>query len=206
MVEGSMNDPGTAHVSDPDRTTPRMPGIVFFEFNTEALTFAMVKGDPEALLGIAVEDWTAPGFLKDLVPTEDFNEVRAFLEGFREDGGVRSETVRFLSAPGDIVTVRLIAVGYGKFGRRNVRGVFYRFANGSGDRDRVRQLVLDVTTEFAQPINEISGYAALLGQHLSRQGDDLGSDYALGIRDGVERLRGLVEQMNASAREIDPKD
>ena len=57
------------------------------------------------------------------------------------------------------------------------------------------QLLRIVSEELSYPVNEISGFSTMLERYLSAQHDDVGSDYVIGVRTGVEQLKGLIDQL-----------
>ncbi len=60
-----------------------------------------------------------------------------------------------------------------------------------------------VLEDISHPMNKISNFGEMLERHLSTQGDDVGSDFAVGLREGLQELDGLVERLQKAGRNRD---
>lgn len=61
------------------------------------------------------------------------------------------------------------------------------------DLSAAKDDLLRLCTDYmAQKLKSISGYGQMLERHLSIQHDDIGSDYALAIRESIEELNQFL--------------
>ena len=167
------------------------------------MAFLSVNGNAEALLGFPREEWMHPDFWPDRVHPDDREEVLEFCANCIEEKRDHELEYRVVDAAGDTKWVHeIMEFGPGVPGHGALRGylmdITRRVAQESDIRhalDLREQLLRIVSEELSYPVNEISGFSTMLERHLSAQRDDVGSDYVIGVRDGVERLKGLIEQL-----------
>ena len=69
-----------------------------------------------------------------------------------------------------------------------------------GLKDALFRVVLE---DIGHPVNKISSFGEMLERHLATQGDDVGSDFAVGLREGLQELDGLVERLRHAGSQSD---
>ena len=180
------------------------PRIVVFTLDPQTMAFTQVGGSPEALLGYPLADWLVPDFWPQRIHPEDrqaalafcLNQTGAIVDHELEyrvinaDGETRwvHEIVEFGSEPGS-------AKGY-------IMDITQRVAQEADVQGALTlrtQLLRVVAEELSQPVNEISGFSTMLERHLSAQHDDVGSDIAIGMRSGIEKLGAVLDQLREIA-------
>ena len=179
------------------------PNIVVFELDPGSMEFLSVGGNAEALMGFPVDVWMKPEFWPDRIHPDDREDVMTFCARCVEEKRDHELEYRVVDAAGDTKWVHeIMEFGPGAPGQGALRGylmdITRRVAQESDIRDALAmrdQLLRIVSEELSYPVNEISGFSTMLERHLSAQRDDVGSDYVIGVRDGVERLKGLIEQL-----------
>lgn len=183
-----------------------VPKVTHFVLEPTTLRFRSVCGADDALLGYPEEDWLVEGFWMDHIHPEDREAVLGLLKNCSEMNEAHDLEYRMHDRDGGVVRVvqhcelrrvddDVIAVGF-------IIDITERAAANSvpDQGDDVREaLIRRISREFIQPINAISGYGKMLERHLSSQGDDVGSDYALGVRDGIEQLSDVMLQLRRAA-------
>jgi PAS domain S-box-containing protein len=177
-----------------------------FTLDPASLRFTSVEGTRDDLLGFSENDWLADGFWLLRIHPEDRAPVKTLLSTCDSETEPKDIEYRMLDRGGNIVWVlqhcdiRLrdgvhVAVGF-------IIDITARVAS-ENDLKRTQEmreaLLRLISREFSQPINAISGYGKMLERHLSIQGDDVGSDYALGVRDGIQQLSDAVLQLREVA-------
>lgn len=176
------------------------PRIVMFALDPDSLVFMQVSGSAEELLGYPKSRWLEQGFWPERIHPDDretalkyrANQIGAGVDHEHEyrvinrDGETRwvHEIVEFGTDPGT-------ARGY----IMDITQRVAQEANVQGAWMLKSQLLRIVTEELSHPMNEISGYGNLLERHLSARHDDVGSDIAVGLRSGIERLHAVLAQL-----------
>lgn len=182
------------------------PAIVQFALDPYTLCFTSVAGRAKELLGYVTEDWLKPGFWTERIHPDERQDVTSFCtEQARAATGHEIE-YRMIDRAGEEIWVHQIcepASGGGDVLPGYLMNITQRVIQ-QADITRVmslRDALLQViTTELSQPINTISGYGKLLERHLSSQGDDVGSDYALGMREGIQMLNRSIARLRTAAQ------
>ena len=90
-----------------------------------------------------------------------------------------------------------IATGY-------ILNITDRVAQESDVREALglkEELFRVVLEDISHPVNKISNFGEMLERHLATQGDDVGSDFAVGLREGLQELDGLVERLQKAGRD-----
>ncbi len=162
-----------------------------------------IAGDAEEVFGFPREEWRRPDFLQAHLHPDDRASARAFSCARGRDLRSHELQYRLIDATGSVRRVRdILEVRDDGQGSRELRGVLIditqRTAGGCelAKALRLRDTLLRIVTEeLAQPVRTISGYGDMLGRHLSAQRDDVGSDYAIGIREGVQRLDAVIGRL-----------
>jgi signal transduction histidine kinase len=207
-----------------DRGVLADPRIVAFRLDPATLDFAEVSGNAERLLGFPADEWCRPGFWYGRIHPDDHDAARAFFAawtGMRPDIlGDRQLEYRVIDAAGQTVWIHQVIELAGELSakmsggarpdaRRQdaVRGVLMDVSERVAREAEVAkalilktELLLILAEELAPPLRAISVYAEMLERHLASQRDDVGSDYALGLRDGVQRLGELMAQLMRAAQ------
>ena len=179
------------------------PNIVVFELDPATMQFLSVNGNVEALMGFPREAWMTPTFWPDRVHPDDRDEVMAFCLACIEDKRDHELEYRVVDAAGDTKWVHeIMEFGPAEPGKAALRGYIMDISQRVAQETDIKnalamrdELLRIVSEELSYPVNEISGFSTMLERHLSAQRDDVGSDYVIGVRAGVERLKGLIEQL-----------
>jgi hypothetical protein len=162
--------------------------------------FARVSGPERALLGFSRADWLAADFLENALAGGDRTAVPALLaEGARSGHIVRD--CLFRSARGEEVQTVLTAVA-SDIDPSQITGQIIVFERGAEPEPwRCEALPVDVelsgllTGWLGVQARTLSGYGSMLERHLSAQQDDVGSEYALAMRDAISELEGMVRKL-----------
>jgi signal transduction histidine kinase len=179
------------------------PKFVHYRLEPETLDFAEINGYPERLLGFPLDDWYRPRFWLARIHPEDQGKVQAFLDGWAEARRDEQLEYRVIDAAGQTVWVQqLIAVGRGAGQEAAIRGVLLDITDRIACEMEVEKamflqtdLFRIVAEELAPPVRAISVYSEMLERHLAAQRDDVGSDYAVALRDGLQRLDSMLGQL-----------
>jgi signal transduction histidine kinase len=195
------------------------PKMVIYTLDPATLGYRKVRGNPEQLLGFPASDWCRPNFWSGRVHPDD---RQAAIDFFRYSAGARRDhelEYRMIDAAGRTVWVHDMV----ESGDRRGQGAGQGDRRGDGPRhgqggdlggvlmDITPRVALEtdvkkalklkdelfrvVAEELAYPVRSISTYGEMLERHLSSQHDDVGSDYAVGLRAGVQRLDELLLQL-----------
>ena len=184
------------------------PRTVAYRVDPVSLDFTEVSGSAERLLGFAPEQWYRPGFWHARIHPEDQEAARAFFAAWCRERREDQLEYRVLDAAGQTVWVhQIIEFGRDADGQTATRGVLMDVTERLARETEVAkalilkaELLRILAEELAPPLRAISVYGEMLERHLSVQRDDLGSDYALGLRDGVQRLDKLLVQLMRAAQ------
>ncbi len=185
------------------------PKIVAFQLDPATLDFVKLSGSTEPMLGFSLEEWCRPGFWHGRLHPEDAEAVRAFFAVWPETGPDQQLEYRVVDAAGQTVWVHQIIVPRGEASRETaVRGVLMDITERViREAEVTKALMLKdelfriLAEELAPPLRAISVHGEMLERHLAAQQDDVGSDHALGLRDGVQRLDGLFVQLMRAAQD-----
>lgn len=180
------------------------PRIVVFSLDPETMAFTQVGGSPEALLGYPHADWLMPDFWPQRIHPEDREAALAFC--MSQTGAITDHELeyRVINADGETRWVHEIVEfgskpGIGKGYLMDITQRVAREADAQGALTLRTQLLRVISEELSQPFNEISGFSTMLERHLSAQHDDVGSDIAVGMRSGIEKLGTLLDQLREIA-------
>ncbi len=174
------------------------PRVVRFTFDPTSFRVLRVIGDPEELLGFPSHAWLADGFWLSRVHPADREEALKFCRTAASEGRRHEMIYRWIDAQDDVVWVHVvIAASDGEPGATvwqataiDVTRQAARLSEAEAvQTDKVRDLVGSLIRE----LNEVSRAGDMLARHLSAQSDDVGSDHALSVRGGLQRLRALLE-------------
>lgn len=182
---------------------PAGPKVVLYRLDPTTLDFAHVSGSPERLLGFPRDEWYRPRFWSGRLHPDDQEAVRAYFDGWAASQRDEQLAYRVIDAAGQTVWVhQVIAIGREACEQVTIRGVLTdvteRIAQAADVEKALflkAELLRIVAEELAPPVRAISLYGEMLERHLSAQRDDVGSDYAVGLRDGLQRLDGRLGQL-----------
>ena len=180
------------------------PRIVVFTLDPQTMAFTQVGGSPEALLGYPLADWLVPDFWPQRIHPEDRQAALAFC--LNQTGAISDHELeyRVINADGETRWVHEIVEfgsepGSAKGYIMDITQRVAQEADVQGALTLRTQLLRVVAEELSQPVNEISGFSTMLERHLSAQHDDVGSDIAIGMRSGIEKLGAVLDQLREIA-------
>ncbi len=184
------------------------PKVVAFRLDPVTLDFAEVSGSAEALLGFSSDEWCGPSFWSGRLHPEDGEAWRAFFADWPAAGREDQLEYRVVDAGGQIVWVHQVMMPGGEASRNGmICGVLMDITERIAREAEVSKALMlkselfrILAEELAPPLRAISVYGEMLERHLAAQRDDVGSDHALGLRDGVQRLDGLMVQLMRAAQ------
>lgn len=191
-------------LNNPSPFTPGSPPtMVLYRLDPATLDFAEVGGSPERLLGFPRADWYRPRFWSGRIHRDDRMAVRAFFGSWAVMRQSAQLEYRVVDAAGDTVSVHhAIAVGRDAREQVAIRGVIIDITDRIARETEVEkalflksELFRIVAEELAPPVRAISVYCEMLERHVAAQRDDVGSDYAVGLRDELQRLDGTLGQL-----------
>ena len=173
--------------------------VVRFDYDPEVGLFSNLKGDGRALLKLPCADWRQPGFFLARLHADDRDRVQQACLTCFEEGGCLVTEFRLIGAEEPPVWVRMCAVVAERDGLPCLSGTLTKIeAPGTLARPAIdlplRRALRRAAADIARPLNEMSRFGRLLERHLAAQRDDVGSDYAVGVRDGIEQMQILLQQ------------
>ena len=177
--------------------------IVAYRLDPGTLAVCELAGDRDELFGYPAEEWGRPDFWIEHLHPDDRDPARAFWLDWARNRRSHEMQYRVIDPAGRVLWIHdIIEVAPGADGDHEIRGVLVDITERvareaeAGQALRLRdELLRIVGEELAQPVRTISAYAELLGRHLSAQRDDVGSDYAIAVRGGVQRLEALLARL-----------
>ncbi len=186
-----------------DAQSSAVPRFVVYRLDPATLDFSEISGSPEQLLGFSAGDWYRPRFWFGRVHPDDQEAAQAFFERWAEARRDEQLEYRVIDAAGQTVWVhQIISVGRDAYQEVAIRGVLMDVTDRVAREADVQSalflkasLFRILAEELAPPVRAISVYGDMLERHLGAQGDDVGSDYAVGLRDGLQRLEELLSQL-----------
>lgn len=183
------------------------PRIVTIALDPATMRLVRVVGAAEALLGDPAEDWLAPGFWSARLHPDDREAVLQFAMPRLAAGTSFEFECRMQARDGAACWVRH-AFGADPAPYGMALGVLTGLDTPPEDGPvtlesaAVRDALLGlVAGELSQPLNEVSSFAAMLERHLSARRDDVGSDIAVGLRDGIEAMEQVLARHRDAAHE-----
>lgn len=187
---------------------PGDPSFVLYRLDPVTLDFSEVRGNPEQLLGFPEHDWYAARFWSGRLHPEDREAVRAFFERLASSRRDEQLQYRVIDAEGQTLWVhQIVSVERKAQEEVSLRGVLIDVTEQvAREADIERALFMNaelfriIAEELAPPVRAISVYGDMLGRHLAAQGDDVGSDYAVGLREVLESLDTMLGQLMRAAQ------
>ena len=181
-------------------------GLVWLRIDPETIRVTSLIGDPVELLGQAAEDWYADGFVLNRINPEDLDLVQGVLRADPRRNVPAVAEFRMRHAAGHMIWVQMCrlcqvaADGELQVSLLNIDEQVLVERALSKAIETMRDALVATSQEIALPANAISDYGGLLERHLATQRDHVGSDYALGIREAVERLKILSDSLQKVSR------
>ena len=202
MTTGTMDITGTERAAE----FRQAKGLVWLWLSPNDLRVKRIQGAPEVLLGDPPGGWQAPGFLINRFDPRDREAGRALLSGTERTSNPDVAELRMTRVDGGVVWVQLCRIqacsdeGDILVSLLNIDEQVLVERTLSQAVEAMRDALVTTSYEIAQPANAISDYGGLLERHLSTQADDVGSEYALGIREAVERMKVLSDTLQRVGR------
>ena len=177
----------------------RNPQMVVFRLDAETMRFTEVHGNPFGLTGFASERWLEDGFWPGQIHPDDRESVLTFCKRCFERRQGHELEYRVLHADGSVVWIHEIAE-FESNDTKVVSGFIMNITQRvqqEQDLGRVLglkdELLRIVVEDLSQPVNKISSFGDMLERHLAMRGDDVGSDLAVGLREGVQELGDIID-------------
>lgn len=185
------------------------PQLVMFKLDAETLRFTEVHGSPEALIGFAGPRWLEDDFWPARVHPDDRAEVLEFCVECMQQRKDHELEYRVVRADGSVIWIHeIIEFDTSSPDPDTASGYIMNITNRVAMESDVRQvlgmkeeLFRVVLEDLGNPMNKISNYGEMLERHLSSQRDDVGSDFAIGLREGLQELGGLIAALRTAGRE-----
>lgn len=174
--------------------------ILVFRYDVSRARFLRVSGREEAFLGYSRAEWLAADFLENALSGDDRAAIPELL-GSCESGEQIVRDCVLLDAAGNDVSAVIAAVASdhhpeqvaGQIILLDPEVVLTR--RHLGNQAIHVELMRNVVALFSQISRSLGGYSELLTRHLGAQKDDVGSEYALGIRDSVAALDTAIGRL-----------
>ena len=182
-------------------------GLVWLCVSPDDWTIVSIAGDPEGLLDSTPSAWLVDGYLQSQVDPRDVEQLREILKA----GELKEPAVaelRMLGEDGTPVWVQFSRLpqycpdGFIQVSLLNIDDRVMVAQNLNRAVQTMREALITTSLEIAHPTKTICDFGGLLERHLSTQNDHVGSDYALGIRDAVERLKTLDKALQIARHQV----
>lgn len=177
----------------------RNPQMVVFRLDAGTMRFTEVHGNPSGLIGFASERWLESDFWPDQIHPDDRESVLTFCRRCFERRQGHELEYRVLHSDGSVVWIHKIAE-FENNDTQIVSGFIMNITQRvQQEQDLGRTLGLKeellriVVEDLSQPVNKVSSFGDMLERHLAMRGDDVGSDLAVGLREGVQELGDIIE-------------
>ena len=188
------NDVGQAEATPPE------PKIISFIYDPARDSFSHLTGDVEAFLGFPAERWFTRGFLVRCLHPDDLEPALRCFERCLHERRDHQVEFRLIAADDRVIWVQRTAqIIIDDSGRTMIQGMLIEVTERiDQDTDLRESLHLNaellrlLTEQVGGPLKTLSGFGQLLERHLSTLGDDVGSEYALGMRGGLEKLSQVL--------------
>lgn len=186
------------------------PQLVIFKMDADTLSFLEVHGSPEGLSGFSIENWFEPCFWPGRVHPDDREAALKFCAECSKDRRDHELEFRIVRQDGEVRWVHEIVEfsdpEASSIGTGYIMDITRRVAQEADVRSVIglkEELFRVVVEDINQPVRKIANFGDMLVRHLSAQGDDVGSDYALGLREGLQELGTLIEGLQRAGRNGD---
>ncbi|MFK7944928.1 MAG: PAS domain-containing protein [Paracoccaceae bacterium] len=185
-------------------------GLVWLRLAPQDLRIKSVQGSAVELLGFAPGDWQEADFITDRLDPRDRTTGRELLHSNTDTAQAAVAELRMIRSDGNVVWVQMCCLprdGLGDDMRVSLLNIDQQVSTEralSQAVETMRDVLVTTSQEISQPANAISDYGGLLERHLSTQEDGLGSEYALGIREAVERMKQLSDTLQRVGRKAAP--
>ena len=184
------------------------PQIVVFKLDANTMSFTEVHGSPEKLIGFSADRWLEPDFWPTRIHSDDREDALKFCLMCSEERRDHELEYRVVNAEGDVVWVHEIVEFDQDAGNEAMAtGYIMNISNRVRQEQDVKEvlgmkdeLFRVVMEDIGQPMTKISSFGDMLERHLSSIGDDVGSDFAVGLREGLQELAELVDGLTDAGR------
>lgn len=159
-----------------------------------------LRGDHVGLLNVTDNAWKDAGFLETRIVPEMRDTFHIALRESRKTGSRVKLMTQVIVDGGDVVPVMMTAFTEADENTakpRWLRGAIIETSDGALGLDASASDVADAVfsrtvNQIAQSVNGLASFGEQLVRHLATQGDDIGSEYALGVRDATADLEALA--------------
>lgn len=173
------------------------------------LQVLQANGDDEAPLGFSRTMWTEPGFLRSQVHADDLPLIRRFAASAEPGGHQGVLQCRIYGADRRQRWIRIAVTGVDAHSNgRSLSAVITLISTETETQDGTaallalkEEVLATVFTHLETTSRTMSGFAGMLERHLSIQADTIGSEYAVGIRGGLEKAHLLLHHLRPLARQ-----
>ncbi len=179
------------------------PQLVVFSLDAATMRFTEVHGNPVGLIGFPAEHWLDRDFWPARIHPEDRAAALEFCVRCTGERRGHELEYRVLHADGRVLWVHEI-VEFGDDDQDVATGYIMNITRRvQQEQDVHRALGLKeelfrvVVEDLSQPVNKISSFGDMLERHLAIQGDDVGSDYAVGLREGLQELDAMISGLQS---------
>lgn len=174
------------------------PQLVVFSLDAATMRFTEVHGNPVGLIGFPAEHWLDRDFWPARIHPEDRGTALEFCMSCTNDRRGHELEYRALHADGRVLWVHEI-VEFGDDDTDIASGYIMNITRRVQQEQDVHKMLglkealfRVVVEDLSQPVNKISSFGDMLERHLAMQGDDVGSDYAVGLREGLQELGEMI--------------
>lgn len=207
----SASEQGLRVYSTKDPYFSADPKIVVFHLDISTMTFIDISGSAVDLLGFPLDRWNEPGFWPDRIHPDDREAALAFCAECTRDKVDHALEYRVIAADGQTVWIyETVDFTDDSLDENIIRGFIVDVSKRVQHEADVRaalvlrdQLLEVVTHKISEPLNTISSFAIMLERHLAQQSDHVGSDYAVGMRGGIEQLSDVTRRLVRAAQKND---
>lgn len=170
------------------------------------MSFRLIAGSDEALLGFPSHQWLRPGFWPARIHARDREAVLACCARAAEVKGGHELEYRIVDAMGEPRWLHQV-ITFAEDGSDLAQGFFIDItrrmdshADLKGTLQLKDQILRLLSEQMSKPLNELSSYSSMLARHVSARHDDVGSDIALEVRSALEQLELVMVQVRTLAQ------
>lgn len=163
-----------------------------------------ISDTAQALFGATYVNWADKDFLRGHIHPEDWADVATFCQEAMKMRDARAARCRLLGPTRRMSWVYFLVRA--EEGDEMLTGYLTEIAAPPRpDQPDVEALAVKdelfslIANTMNRQLRAISGYGEMLERHLSIQSDDVGSEYALGMRTGLEQLHTLLHHVRGIA-------
>ncbi len=187
------------------------PQIVIFKLDADSMRFTEIHGSPDELIGYPATQWVEPGFWPARIHPDDRSDALAFCLDCTNHRRDHELEYRVVHADGRVLWIHeIVEFDHANADSTTANGYIMNITDRVAQESDVREalglkeeLFRVVLEDISHPVNKISNFGEMLERHLSTQGDAVGSDFAVGLREGLQELDTLVERLQKAGRNQD---